>query len=121
MLTQRGIEANPFKIKAILEMKAPTNVHEVQRLIRRIATVSRFISRAVEKSLAFFKVLRKAKKFEWDTSSKQAFEELKKYLAGLSLLVKPIQGDNLYLYLSTTPQAVSFVLIRVDGGKEMPI
>ncbi|KAK4397993.1 hypothetical protein Sango_1274800 [Sesamum angolense] len=30
MVTHRGIEANPLKIKAILDMKAPTNVNEVQ-------------------------------------------------------------------------------------------
>ncbi|KAL0416405.1 UNVERIFIED_CONTAM: Retrovirus-related Pol polyprotein from transposon [Sesamum latifolium] len=66
MVTQRGIEANPLKIKAILDMKAPTNVNEVQRLTGRIAAPSRFISKAVEKSLPFFKVLRKAKTFECD-------------------------------------------------------
>ncbi|KAL0405544.1 UNVERIFIED_CONTAM: hypothetical protein Slati_3868300 [Sesamum latifolium] len=32
MVTQRGIEANPSKIKVILDMKAPFNVNEVQRL-----------------------------------------------------------------------------------------
>ncbi|KAL0394690.1 UNVERIFIED_CONTAM: hypothetical protein Slati_4435200 [Sesamum latifolium] len=66
MFTQRGIKANPLKIKAILDMKAPTIVNEVQRLTGRIAALSRFISKAVEKSLLFFKVLRKAKTFEWD-------------------------------------------------------
>ncbi|KAK4404282.1 hypothetical protein Sango_0796800 [Sesamum angolense] len=41
MMTQRGIEANPLKIKAILDMKAPTNVNEVQKLTGRITTLSR--------------------------------------------------------------------------------
>ncbi|KAK4383193.1 Retrovirus-related Pol polyprotein from transposon [Sesamum angolense] len=100
MVTQRGIEVNPLKIKVVLDMKAPINVNEVQRLIGRISALSRFISKAAEKSLLFFKVLRKANKFEWATSCEQAFKELKKYLAGLSLLVKPIQGDTHYLYLS---------------------
>ncbi|KAL0333080.1 UNVERIFIED_CONTAM: Retrovirus-related Pol polyprotein from transposon [Sesamum calycinum] len=81
MVTQRGIEANPLKIKVILDMKAPTNVNEMQRLTGRIAALSRFISKAVEKNLPFFKILRKAKKFKWDASYEQAFEELKKYLA----------------------------------------
>ncbi|KAL0378470.1 UNVERIFIED_CONTAM: hypothetical protein Sradi_3152500 [Sesamum radiatum] len=103
MVTQRGIEANPSKIKAILDMKTPSNVNEVQRLTRRIVALSRFISKSAKKSLPFFKVLRKIKNFEWDTSCQQAFEELKSYLAKLPLLVKPCQGDTLYLYLSTTP------------------
>ncbi|KAL0457713.1 UNVERIFIED_CONTAM: hypothetical protein Slati_0398500 [Sesamum latifolium] len=66
MVTQRGIEANPLKIKAILDMKAPACVKEVQRLTGRIAALSRFISKSAEKSLPFFKTLRKARTFEWD-------------------------------------------------------
>ncbi|KAL0448882.1 UNVERIFIED_CONTAM: hypothetical protein Slati_1444600 [Sesamum latifolium] len=107
MVTQRGIEANPLKIKAILDMKAPACVNKVQRLIGRIAALSRFISKSAEKNLPFFKILRKARTFEWDASCQHAFEELKNYLAGLPLLVKPSPGDTLYLYLSTTPQVVS--------------
>ncbi|KAK4381104.1 Retrovirus-related Pol polyprotein from transposon [Sesamum angolense] len=55
MVTQRGIKANPLKIKAILDMKAPINVNEVQRLTGRIAALNRFISKAAKKNLPFFK------------------------------------------------------------------
>ncbi|KAL0406126.1 UNVERIFIED_CONTAM: Retrovirus-related Pol polyprotein from transposon.6 [Sesamum latifolium] len=121
MVTQRGIEANPLKIKAILDMKAPSCINEVQRLIGRIVALSRFISKAAEKSLPFFKMLRKARTFERDISCQRAFEELKNYLAGLPLLVKPSPGDALYLYLSATPQVVSSVLIREEEGRQLPI
>ncbi|KAL0284772.1 UNVERIFIED_CONTAM: hypothetical protein Sradi_7189400 [Sesamum radiatum] len=67
MVTQRGIEVNPLKIKSIIDMKAPTCLNEVQRLTGRIAALSRFISKSAEKSLPFFKTLRKAKTFEWGT------------------------------------------------------
>ncbi|KAL0303308.1 UNVERIFIED_CONTAM: hypothetical protein Sradi_6198900 [Sesamum radiatum] len=67
MVTQRGIEVNPLKIKAIIDMKAPTCLNEAQRLTGRIAALSRFISKSAEKSLPFFKTLRKAKTFEWGT------------------------------------------------------
>ncbi|KAL0391222.1 UNVERIFIED_CONTAM: hypothetical protein Scaly_0479300 [Sesamum calycinum] len=40
MVTQRGIEANPAKIKAILEMGPPTNINKVQRLTGRMAVLS---------------------------------------------------------------------------------
>ncbi|KAL0416288.1 UNVERIFIED_CONTAM: hypothetical protein Slati_3460700 [Sesamum latifolium] len=88
---------------------------------RKIAALSRFISKFAKKSLPFFRVLRKVKNFEWDTSCHQAFEELKNYLAKLPLLVKPCQGDTLYLYLSATPQAVSSILVQEEEGKQMPI
>ncbi|KAL0332853.1 UNVERIFIED_CONTAM: hypothetical protein Scaly_2186800 [Sesamum calycinum] len=58
MVTQRGIEANPLKIKAILDIKALANVDEVQGLTGRIAALSSFISKtAAEKSLPYFKAI----------------------------------------------------------------
>ncbi|KAL0373707.1 UNVERIFIED_CONTAM: Retrovirus-related Pol polyprotein from transposon opus [Sesamum radiatum] len=121
MVTQRGIEANPLKIKTIIDMKAPTCLTEAQRLTGRIAALSRFISKSAEKSLPFFKTLRKAKTFEWSTPCQHAFEELKANLARLPLLVKPSLRETLYLYLSVTPQAVSSILIREEEGKQLPL
>ena len=46
----RGIEANPDKIKAVLDMPSPSSIKEVQRLTRRIIALSRFVSRASDKS-----------------------------------------------------------------------
>ncbi|KAL0445525.1 UNVERIFIED_CONTAM: hypothetical protein Slati_1680400 [Sesamum latifolium] len=60
-----------------------------------------------EKESSLFQDIKKARTLEWDASCQRAFEELKNYLAGLPLLVKPSPGDTLYLYLSATPQAVS--------------
>ncbi|KAL0347753.1 UNVERIFIED_CONTAM: Retrovirus-related Pol polyprotein from transposon [Sesamum calycinum] len=74
-----------------------------------------------EKGLPFFKTLRNVKDFEWTEKCQQAFEELKAYLAKLPLLVKPISGDTLYLYLSSTSQAVSSVLVREEDGARTPI
>ncbi|KAL0411720.1 UNVERIFIED_CONTAM: Pro-Pol polyprotein [Sesamum latifolium] len=50
MVTQRGIEANPLKIKAIIDMKAPTCLNEAQRLTGRIAALSRFISKSAKRA-----------------------------------------------------------------------
>ncbi|KAL0445720.1 UNVERIFIED_CONTAM: hypothetical protein Slati_1699900, partial [Sesamum latifolium] len=104
MVTQRGIEANPLKIRAIIDMKAPTCLNEAQRLTGMKAALSRFISKSAEKSLPFFKTLRKVKTFEWGTPCQLAFEELKTYLARLPLLVKSSPGETLYLYLSAAPR-----------------
>ena len=65
MVTQRGIEANLEKIKAILDMKHPSNKKEVQQLTGRVAALSQFISKSAERCLPFFKVLRQAKGFLW--------------------------------------------------------
>ena len=63
MVSHRGIEANSDKIQAILDMKPPQNVKEVQSLIGQVAALNRFVSKATNKCLPFFKVLKKG--FEW--------------------------------------------------------
>ncbi|KAL0453658.1 UNVERIFIED_CONTAM: Polyprotein P3 [Sesamum latifolium] len=120
MVTQRGIEANPLKIKAIIDMKAPTCLNEVQRLTGRIAALSRFISKSAKKSLSFFKTLRKAKTFEWDTPCQLAFEELKAYSKVPSASKTLARGYPVPVPISR-PQAVSSVLIREEEGKQLPI
>ena len=65
MVSKRGIEANPDKIKAILDMEAPNSLKEVQKLTGRLAAIGRFISKSGEKCLPFFKALKKVKDFIW--------------------------------------------------------
>ena len=60
MVSQRGIEANPNKIQAIMEMAPPRNVKEVQSLNGKIAALNRFMSRATDKCLPFFCTLKKS-------------------------------------------------------------
>ena len=60
MMSQRGIEANPDKVKAIIEIKSPKTVKEVQSLTGKVAALNKFISRATNKCMPFFKVLKNA-------------------------------------------------------------
>ena len=43
MVSQRGIEVNPDKIQAIIEMALPSNVKEVQSLNGKVAALNRFV------------------------------------------------------------------------------
>lgn len=54
MVSQRGIEANPEKVKTIIDMQPPKNIKKVQQLARRVTTLSKFISWATNKCFHFF-------------------------------------------------------------------
>ena len=60
MVSQRGIKANPEKVKVILDMTSLRSVKEVQKLTGRIVALNRFVSRATDKCLSFFKTLKQA-------------------------------------------------------------
>ncbi|KAL2246121.1 UNVERIFIED_CONTAM: hypothetical protein Sindi_2880300 [Sesamum indicum] len=65
MVSKRGIEANLEKIQAVMNLRSPSTIKDVQKLRGKIASLSRFISGSAHRSLPFFKVVRKAKNFEW--------------------------------------------------------
>jgi len=54
MLTERWIEANHNKCAAIIAMRSPTSVKEVQQLTGRMAALSRFVSAGGEKGHPYF-------------------------------------------------------------------
>jgi hypothetical protein len=71
MVSKRGILENPQKIEALRRMQPPSNRKEVQRLTGRIALLNRFISKAAERSLPFFKVLCANSVFQWGAEQQQ--------------------------------------------------
>ena len=106
----RGIEANPDKIKVVLDMLPPSNIKDIQRLTGRIAALSRFVSRTNDKCQPFFQVLKKA--FYWDAHCQEAFTALKTYLSSPLILVNPSEGELLTLYLVVSNFATSAALVR---------
>ena len=90
IVNSRGIEANPYRIKVVLDMLPPSNIKDIQRLTGRIATLSRFISKVNDKCQPFFQVLKKA--FQWDAHCKEAFTALKNLPELSPRSSKPYQG-----------------------------
>jgi hypothetical protein len=125
MVSKQGIQANPQKIEALRRMQPPSNTKEVQRLTGRIALLNRFISKAVERSLLFFKVLCANSVFQWGAEQQQAFEDLKKYLEEAAVMTKPSLKAELLLYIVATDTAVSAVLVEerkeANALKQFPI
>jgi hypothetical protein len=80
LVSTKGIEASPDKIKAILQMQLPQMKKEVQKLASHIAALNRFVVKLARRSLPFFSVLPNSKEVEWGTKHQKAFDDLKQYL-----------------------------------------
>ena len=102
-----------------MDMAPPKNVNEVQSLNGRVATLNRFVSRATNKCLPFFKVLWKA--FEWTDECQKAFEELKTYLMSPPLLSLSKPVEELSLYLAVSQTAISSALVREENRVQLPV
>ena len=113
MVSQRGIEANPEKVKAILEMSSLKTITEVQSFIGRVAALNRFVLKVMDKCLPFFKTLKRA--FFWTDECETTFQELRRYLSNPPLLSLSKEGEDLLIYLAVSATAVSAALIREEN------
>ena len=119
MVSQRSIEVNPEKVRAIIELGPPRTVKEVRSLNGKIAALNRFVSKSTDKCLPFFRILRKS--FEWTDECQKAFEDLKKYLSSPPLLSLSKSGEELYLYIAVSQGVVSAALVREEEGSQLPV
>lgn len=122
LVSQRGIEVNPDKIKSIEDIPDKlSSMKEVQRLTGILAALSRFIFESSEKCHHFFALLKKKNNFQWNQECQQALKYLKRYLSSPSLLSKPKEGETLLVYLAVLEVAISAVLVRENKGMQSPI
>ena len=83
-------------------------------MIGKVAALNRFVSRATDKCMPSFKVLKKA--FQWTDECEEALTKLKEYLTKPLLLSPSVMGEKLYLYLAISNTAISLALIREEGN-----
>ena len=112
LLTEHGIEANPEKCAAIITMRSPILVKEVQQLTGHMVALSRFVSVGGDKGHPYFQCLKRNNRFVWTREYEEAFLKLKEYLASPPVLCKPQLGTPLRLYVTVTEKAISSVLLQ---------
>ena len=121
MLTQRGIEANPEKCKAIIEMRSPTTIKEVQRIIGRLTAISRFLPKLAEQTQPIVQLLKKSARFTWTDDCEQIFQKLKVTLTSPPILHKPDTRQPLLVYITATDHTVSAAFVQEIEGTQHPI
>ncbi|XP_075645755.1 uncharacterized protein LOC142616883 [Castanea sativa] len=102
-----------------MELSPPRTVKEVQSLTGKIVALNRFVLRATDKCLSFFRTLKRS--FQWIDECQKAFEELKVYLSTPLLLSPSMPGEELFLYLVVSLAMVSVALIKEEGKVQKPV
>ena len=112
IISQRGIEVDHDKIKAIVEIKPPRTEKEIREFLGRIQYISRFIAQLIMTCEPIFRLLKKEVPTVWNEQCQEAFEKIKNYLMKPPILVPPIPKKPLLLYLTTTDTAMGALLAQ---------
>jgi ribonuclease HI len=123
LVSERGIECNPVKIKAIERMKKPTRLRDVQKFTGCLASLSRFISRLGEKALPLYQLMKKTTCFEWTDQADEAFLQLKRMMSTPPVLAAPAAKEPMFLYIAAANRVISTVVVveRPEAGKAQPV
>ncbi|GJV36969.1 reverse transcriptase domain-containing protein [Tanacetum coccineum] len=110
----KGIKICLDKVDAVLSLQSPKCLKYMQRLNGKLASLNRFLAKSAEKSLPFFKTLKKCIKksdFLWTGEAEAAFRKMKEHIAKLPMLTAPEEQEELTVYLASSKEAVSVVLM----------
>ncbi|GJR16631.1 reverse transcriptase domain-containing protein [Tanacetum coccineum] len=115
----QGIKAFPEKTEALMKLQSPQTLKEAQSLNRKLASLNRFLSKSAEKSLPFFKIFKRCIKksdFQWTTEAEKAFQNMKKCIAKLPMVIPPKPKEELIMYLCPAREAVRGGLRIFNGA-----
>ena len=117
LVSDRGIEVDPFKIKAMLEMPPPKSEKEIRGFLGQLQYISRFIAKLTSTCEPIFNLLRKNEPHTWNDKCQKAFELIKEYLLHPLILVPPQHGKPLLLHLSIIEDVTGSMLAQEDDEK----
>ncbi|GKB08111.1 reverse transcriptase domain-containing protein [Tanacetum coccineum] len=120
----QGIKACPEKAEAVMKLQSLQTLKEAQNLNGKLASLNKFQSKSMKKSLPFFKTLKRCVKksdFKWTPEAKRAFQNMKKCIAELPIVTAPKPKEELIMYLCAAMEAVSAVLLTERDLRQVPI
>ncbi|GKU94990.1 hypothetical protein SLEP1_g8408 [Rubroshorea leprosula] len=119
IVSRRGIEIDPTKIKAIDEIPPPKTQKEIRSFLGRINYIARFIANLTTICEPIFKLLRKDNPYTWNDQCQQAFDKTKEYLKNPSILVPPTDKRPFILYITVLGESMGAVLVQHEDLVEV--
>ena len=115
ILTPDGVKADPAKVKAILEMKQPSDVAGVRRILGTVNYLAKFLPHLSQVSEPLRQLTKKDHPFVWNEATDTAFNEIKKLITTPPVLKYYEPNEPLVLQCDVSDHGLGAALIQ--GGK----
>ncbi|XP_023758475.1 uncharacterized protein LOC111906920 [Lactuca sativa] len=116
-VTRQGVQPSPIKVDEFIETPTPNSLRDAQGLNGKLTALSRFISKSSDKAMPLFHTLKgciEKNNFQWRSEAEKALQRIKEALHELPTLATPIPGETLQVYLSTSGEAISSILLKPE-------
>ena len=126
-VSERGIQPDFDKVRAIKSVSIPTTVRQVRAFIGMTSYYRRFIRNFSDIAEPLINLTRKYARFQWDDDCQAAFDSLKMKLADMVILAYPDPNKEYRLYTDASDQSIGACLSQLvydekeKKGVEKPI
>lgn len=113
LLSERGIEADPSRVQALVALPSPTTARELLSFLQKVRYLSRFIHLLSQIVLPLQQLVHQDS-FTWEAESEQRFVEVKEILGSLSTISPPCWDQDFYVCPSVGADTLGAILMQKD-------
>lgn len=121
VVSRSGIAVDPDKVDAVVNLPPPKTVREVRRVIGMISWYRRFVDNYSDLVDPLTALLRKGKKFVWDSACELSFQKIKDALISAPILACPNFEHPFYVQTDASAYGVGAVLTQKYDDREYVI
>jgi len=99
IISKDGIQIDPTRIEAILQIPHPRNNRELQAFLGQISFLRRFISNLAKPIILLNNMLKKYSTIKWTLEAKNSFEDIKLALTQTPVLISPMFDWDFIIFL----------------------
>jgi hypothetical protein len=114
IVSRQGIQVDPIKVEAILNLPPPSTLRQLQSLQGKANFLHLFIPNYAKITRGFTRLLKKDVEFIWDIVANNSFEALNLSLTRALLLFPPDYSHDYFLYLAASEYTIGMVLVQED-------
>jgi hypothetical protein len=106
VISKGGISVDPSKVQDVLSWKAPMSVSDIWSFLGLAGYYRRFIEGFLKVNKPMTELLKKDKQFEWTPACEASFQELKKRLTIVLVLVMSDMEKPFSIYCDASGQGL---------------
>ncbi|KAE9305404.1 hypothetical protein PF008_g21734 [Phytophthora fragariae] len=118
IVTPKGILPNPEKVKAVMNVQRPCDVHGMRSFLGLTSYFRRYIPGYALISAPLERLKAKEASFFWNEDCESAFQQLKRALMKPPILVYPDMKKRFKLYVDSSRYVVGACLIQQSEGRD---